>query len=162
MKSLWLMLALAGAVPVQTASAEPLPPKVPDLKCKASEESDRAQCFILQLGAPPTLVAENVLLSLVDVKDSRCPLDVLCPWAGFVTTTMVLKTLDDSVPAQKLSLSLDPRYDTTNLWVDEATGLTVILEDVSRRGVGPQPLGWKPKAKVTVGYHLAPNPYPNM
>ncbi|WP_141733904.1 hypothetical protein [Oligoflexus tunisiensis] len=148
MKSLCLFLALTAWGAVQARPIEsPLPPTCKD------HPSEPAACAILELGAPAVAVGP-LQLAFRDVQDSRCPLNVVCVWAGFVTTTIALDSEDGSVPAQKIQLSLDPRYPETDVWMDEASGLMVQLVDVSRTKAGPQPIGLKRYAKVLVGYDL--------
>jgi hypothetical protein len=148
MKALCLILALATW---STAQARPIDTPIPPT-CKENP-AEPAACAILELGGPVVSVGP-LRLALLDVQDSRCPLDVVCVWAGFVNTTLALKSLDGSVPAQKIQLSLDPRFPETDVWVDENSGLMVQLVDVSRTKAGPQPIDLKRYAKVLVGYDL--------
>src|SRR6478735_3013741 len=129
MKILMTVFALflaSGAASARTISS-PIPPV---LKC--GEKTDgKDPCYVMPRGIPTT-VAENQVLTFVDVQDSRCPLDVLCVWAGFVVTSFTLESADGSTPPQSFRLSLDTRYEDTDVYVDEATGLTVVLKAVTQ------------------------------
>ncbi len=156
MKSLWLMIALTGAVTAQAAPVRPFPKP---LTCKETVARP-GTCAILQLGAPAATV-ESTDLALTDVSDSRCPLDVDCVWAGYVTAELLVENAQAGVREQAITLSLDPRNPGANVWIDDASGLTVILQDVSRGTATEGPIWQRRQVKVRVGYDLA-QPNPNM
>lgn len=44
----------------------------------------------LRIGQPVVLAEEDLTLQLTEVKDSRCPSQVQCIWAGYATVTLAI------------------------------------------------------------------------
>ncbi|HYX36608.1 MAG TPA: hypothetical protein VE954_26155 [Oligoflexus sp.] len=156
MKSLWLMIALASVASVPTFARAAIKPHAPVLQCNDADHA-RGSCVILPLGGQAVEVA-NLRLLFVDLEDNRCPLDVDCFWAGYVNTTLVVESPKLGIPLQYVELSLDPREELSHVWVNDAAGLTVILEDVSRTESAENASVSHRGAKVIVGRNLSPSP----
>ncbi|OUS30865.1 hypothetical protein A9Q99_04975 [Gammaproteobacteria bacterium 45_16_T64] len=58
--------------------------------------------------------ADPIKITLNDVNDSRCPSDVVCVWAGAVTTDLTLVYGDQELPVQ-LSLGLENNTSTASI-----------------------------------------------
>lgn len=117
------------------------------LSLLGSTSNPATDSFTLRRAEAPVAINKTLNLSYVSAKDARCPKLVLCVWEGFVVADFILESTDGSFPKQNLQLRLDRRYKGSDTWLDEASGLTIILDTVTPDGadlatvrVGYQPL----------------------
>ncbi len=100
MRTIWLLLALAGCAGAPAGTNAPSGP--------APSNEVRAQLEALEapFRAPGTIVAqldETVRLGNVEVRpleileDSRCPLDVTCVWAGRIRVRVAVTGVGEPV-----------------------------------------------------------------
>lgn len=94
------------------------------------------QCYALALHGAPVRIAGIWSLSLVDVKDSRCPLHVDCVWEGMVTATFQLRAYPAVSTSEEIVLSLDPRNPAGNVWMDKRKNLRIELKAVTPLKIG--------------------------
>lgn len=68
------------------------------------------QVFELKIGEFARIPAANVVVTFVDVlEDSRCAVDVLCPWAGNAKVLVRVEETGRETQLIELNSTLDPR-----------------------------------------------------
>lgn len=75
--------------------------------------------LILARGMRVTFVAEPLSIELVDVRDSRCPIEFQCIWAGHAAVTLLVSA--GTAPAQTIVIGT-PAPATLNLAADAQLG----------------------------------------
>jgi hypothetical protein len=122
------------------------------LRPSLCESSDvlGSQCHTLALHGAPVRIAGIWKLSLVDVKDSRCPLDVDCVWEGMVTATFRLHAYPAVGTSEDIVLSLDPRHPAGKVWMDKRKRLKIELEAVTPLKIGRPPMPTRYYAHIRV------------
>lgn len=96
--------------------------------CSASPSSAGAslnQPIDLRAGVPVQIEPAHLSISLVEVRDSRCPADVVCVWAGEVT--VILDVSQNGEPLEPLELTASPGDNAIPQTID---GYAFVLQEV--------------------------------
>ena len=115
-------LTLLGTLALSSPS---LRADVPEPSLPPSCETSDASCLIIEEHQSSELSGVGAIDFVAVLEDSRCPLDVMCVWAGRVQVEMKHAY---GTSAEKFVLVLGQGLQ--NAWVDGRTGIALVLEQV--------------------------------
>lgn len=98
---------------------------IPEVSLPPSCESTDAHCLIIEENQSSELSGVGAINFVAIREDSRCPVDVMCFWAGQVQVEL---NHAFGTSAEKFVLGLGHQLE--NAWVDGRTGVTLVLEQV--------------------------------
>lgn len=108
---------------------------------QADDGADRnGTAVVLSLGQPATVPQESLSLQMTEVRDSRCPVDAVCVWAGHAS--IALTATQAGQPAEVLEIGLPAPADMKLPGEARYRNLRLTLQqlDPAPRAAVPTPL----------------------